>query len=490
MRSELFRRGLGNLVDGRNHSGAVSPLVTKRDGEDLDLLSQSVRDHYCCPDDFLDFALSGDLSSRESYFRFGPETLGYGRSWAGGRSDRAESSVHDALLDTVIQDSKLRLPFDPTEVIDNLRLERYPHRGLGRHENNLKKIYYWLRPFTNQSLRKQIQRFHARNWRKAPFPRWPVDTTVENICERILLLSLKAKGVERIPFVWFWPRGAKGCVLMTHDVETAAGRDFCKELLDLDDSFGVKGSFQIVPEGRYSVPGEFLDEIRNRGCEIAVQDLNHDGRLFDDRQEFVRRVGLIHQYAAEYGARGFRAAMLYRKVEWYDMLQVSFDMSIPNVAHLDPQRGGCCTVMPYFIGKILELPVTTVQDYMLFHLLNERSIALWKDQVELILEKNGLASFIVHPDYIRDHDTKPVYEELLKYLRGLGNKTPIWYALPSEIDAWWRARSQMLVVKDGDSWRIEGEGAERAVLAFAKDVDGKLVYEVEHVPSAELCACQ
>jgi hypothetical protein len=265
---------------------------------------------------------------------------------------------------------------------------------------------------------------------------------------------------------------------MTHDVETTAGRDFCGELLDIDDSFGLRASFQIVPEERYAVPAEFLDAIRNRGCEIAVQDLNHDGRLFDHKQEFLRRVALIHHYAAEYGARGFRAAMLYRKVEWYDALHLSFDMSMPNVAHLDPQRGGCCTVMPYFIGKILELPVTTIQDYTLFHLLNERSIELWKMQTERILEKNGLVSFIVHPDYITDRDTRSVYESLLRYLRDLRHTRPLWFALPSEIDSWWRARNQMSVVRDGNSWRIEGEGSDRAVLAFAKNVRGKLVYEL------------
>ena len=38
-----------------------------------------------------------------------------------------------------------------------------------------------------------------------------------------------------------------------------------------------------------------------------------------------------------------------------------------------------------FIGKMLELPVTTVQDYTLFHVLNERSIELWKSQIDLVL---------------------------------------------------------------------------------------------------------
>jgi hypothetical protein len=313
-----------------------------------------------------------------------------------------------------------------------------------------------------------------------------VDTTVENICEGLMLLSLRAKGMERIPFVWFWPQGVRGCVLMTHDVETAAGRDFCTELLDLDDGFGVKASYQIVPEKRYAVSTDFLDAIRGRGCEIAVQDLNHDGRLFDNQQEFLRRVALIHRYAAEYGARGFRAAVLYRKPEWFGALKFSFDMSMPNVAHLDPQRGGCCTVMPYFIGDVLELPLTTLQDYMLFHLLNERSIDLWKTQVKLILAKNGLASFIIHPDYIVERDTRSVYESLLKWLRDLREQESLWFALPSEIDSWWRARSRMSVVKDGEAWRIEGEGAERAVLAFAREVDGHLVYELAEAPQAQV----
>jgi hypothetical protein len=289
---------------------------------------------------------------------------------------------------------------------------------------------------------------------------------------------MEAKGVDRVPFVWFWPNGARGCLMMTHDVETETGRDSCADLMDIDDSFGIKASFQIVPEGRYAISHKFLAGIRNRGFDIGIQDLNHDGRLFDDREKFLRRVATINRYGGEYGAKGFRAAVLYRKPEWYDAFEFSFDMSIPNVAHLDPQRGGCCTVMPYFIRDILEIPVTTTQDYMQFHLLNQRCIDLWKTQIGLILEKNGLASFIVHPDYVVGHDTKSVYEDLLGYLQNLREKTEIWSALPADIDCWWRERSKMCVEGIGNSWRIVGEGAERAVLAYARNVDGKLVYEL------------
>ncbi len=138
--------------------------------------------------------------------------------------------------------------------------------------------------------------------------------------------------------------------------------------------------------------------------------------------------------------------------------------------------------MPYFIGDVLELPVTTIQDYTLFHVLGERSIDLWKAQTELILRENGLMSFNIHPDYVIGHDTFAVYKSLLKYLRDLCRKTPIWFVLPSQVDSWWRARNKMSVVKDGNFWRIAGDGAERAVLAFAKNVDGNLNYELAQAP--------
>src|SRR5260370_17199032 len=105
-------------------------------------------------------------------------------------------------------------------------------------------------------------------------------------------------------------------------------------------------------------------------------------------------------------------------------------MSIPNVAHLDPQRGGCCTVMPYFIGNMLELPVTTTQDYTLFHVLNELSIDLWKTQIDLILKKNGLLNFIVHPDYIFELVKYSIFEAFLACFRPSTHKLPLFFTLP------------------------------------------------------------
>jgi hypothetical protein len=442
-------------------------------------LTRAVSDRYRCPGGFLDFRLSERISPHPGYFQFGLDAICYGRTLSGSQQANLGSSLCDTLPKVSFDGTRLVLPFDPNEVIENLRLERYPCGQLGKYERALKGIYYRLRPFTNRWLRKGVQKLRAVNWQKQRFPRWPVDTTVENICESLLLLSLQSNRIDRIPFVWFWPGGARGCVSMTHDIEAVAGRNFCEQLLDIDASFGIKASYQVVPEEQYPVTPEFLNRLRDRGGEVCVQDLNHDGRLFDDREEFRRRAALINRYGREYAAKGFRSAVLYRRPEWYLDLDFTFDMSIPNVAALDPQRGGCCTVMPYFIGDILELPLTTIQDYSLFHVLNEHSIDLWKAQLELIFAKNGMASFIVHPDYIIESETQAVYRSLLTMLSELRERGDLWFALPGEIDSWWRARNRMSVVNDNGNWRVVGQGAERATLAFAQVVDGQLKYEIE-----------
>ena len=446
----------------------------------MSALTRALIEYFKCPPDFVNMELRDDRSPEAGFFQFGPGLVCYGRSTNRDPSRRVNDELYDAAPDVESAGSINRLPFDPTEVVDNFRLEKYPGIQGSWIRVAGKEAYYQLRPFLHRSVREAIQKFQLRGWERRFFPGWPVDFSVDNIHEQLLLLALRSSSADRIPFIWFWPQGKNGCVIMTHDVEGCAGKDYCVELMDIDESYGIKASFQLVPEGSYEVSHEFLNTIRQRGFEVGLQDLNHDGRLYDDRKEFLRRARLINQYAEEYGANGFRAAVLYRKPEWYDAFEFSFDTSIPNTARLDPQRGGCCTVMPYFIGKILELPVTTIQDYMLFNLLGEKSIELWKVQIASILNRKGLVNFIVHPDYLIDEEIASLYKKLLSHLAEIRSHGMTWFAVPAEVDAWWRQRSQMrLVAANGGQWKVEGKGAERAVVGYARNVEGRLVYELE-----------
>jgi hypothetical protein len=136
--------------------------------------------------------------------------------------------------------------------------------------------------------------------------------------------------------------------------------------------------------------------------------------------------------------------------------------------------------MPYFVGKILELPVTTTQDYTLFHILNDYSIDLWKSQMELIMEANGLMSFIVHPDYVTEVRERNVYQALLAHLAQLRQKEGIWIATPDEANAWWRQRAEMELVEDRDGLRIEGPGCERARIAYATENGDRVVFTLKN----------
>jgi hypothetical protein len=248
--------------------------------------------------------------------------------------------------------------------------------------------------------------------------------------------------------------------------------------MNLDDRYGIKASFQVIPQKRYEVPQDFVLEMRSRGFEFNIHDLNHDGHLYRKRDEFLRRAREINSYVHRYNARGFRAGAMYRNQDWYDAFDFSYDMSVPNVAHLEPMRGGCCTVMPYFVGKIVELPLTTLQDYSVFYILNEYSIETWKTQLNLLRNRNGLMSFITHPDYLIERRNRKVFEALLDYLRQIIAAEKIWAPLPGEVDRWWRDRNEMKLLRRGNAWEIVGPQSEKARVAYAVLDGDRLFYEI------------
>ena len=467
-------------IEGTKVVESEEPVIKKNQA------SRLLTDHFRCPDEFADLTVRENQSTDPGYFRFGNDVICYGQSSSGTPAASVAEPLRDVLQDVKSDGCSVQLPFDPAQIVNNLRHERYhSDHAFGRTANKssslVRKLYYLARPLLSVPLRKHLQRLYLGDWEKIPFPHWPVDFTVENIHEQLLALSMKSRNVSQIPFIWFWPKGALSCTAVTHDVESILGWDFCPQLMDLDDSFGIKSSFQVIPEERYPVQQERLLAMKERGFELNVHDLNHDGNLMTDKDEFLRRAPEINRHGKTFGALGFRSAVLYRNIDWHYALDFSYDMSIPNVAHLDPQRGGCCTVFPFFNGNILELPVTMSQDYSLFNILKDYSIDLWKRQISLIRQRHGLMQMIVHPDYIMEEPARRVYAELLGYLADLRDRGETWIALPAEVDKWWRLRNQLRLVNEDGSWRIEGEGAEKAQIAYANLVDGKLTYELDPI---------
>jgi hypothetical protein len=439
----------------------------------------AVTDFFRCPDAFAPLQGPEGLSEKPHYFSIGPDVLCYGRT---------DIHVSGNLLPQVTATrSGLRLPFDLAQAVESFHYEKYPLRelGLSRLGPNqlLGRLYYTVRPFLPDGWRRMLQRFYLRDWRRLPFPSWPVDFSADLLLEKLLAAAMIAQRVAQVPFVWFWPEGASAAATMTHDVETESGRDFVPTLMDVDEHFGIKASYQLVPEDRYEVPRSLRQLIRTRGCEVAVHGLNHHGNLFAEQETFLKQATRINHYLREFEAQGFRSPCMYRQADWLRALDIRFDMSVPNVAHLEPQRGGCCTVFPYFIGDILELPLTTIQDYSLFYILGTYSIEPWQEQIGMILRRHGLLSFIAHPDYLSEDRAMNVYRALLAHLTMLSREEHVWLALPSEINRWWRQRRNMTVVLADGYWTVDGPGRDRARIAFAR-VDGdRLRYAIADAPT-------
>ena len=54
-------------------------------------------------------------------------------------------------------------------------------------------------------------------------------------------------------------------------------------MMDLDDAFALKSAFQLIPQGQ-KTPGGCWQGASERGFEVNLHDLNHDGYLFSSRR--------------------------------------------------------------------------------------------------------------------------------------------------------------------------------------------------------------
>ena len=269
-------------------------------------------------------------------------------------------------------------------------------------------------------------------------------------------------GSERPPQDWpGWPGGKRFALVLTHDVEGAAGLTRCRELMKLEMELGFRSSFNFVPEGSYRVPAELREELTACGFEVGIHDLKHDGHLFDSHRGFKRRAVRINNYVHEWGASGFRSGFMLRNLDWLHDLDVKYDASTFDTDPFEPQPDGCHSVFPFwvprsdcnFVGEqkstinsyrrgYVELPYTLPQDSTLFLLLCENTIDIWRRKLDWIAEHGGMALLNTHPDYMAVDGSNPkhreypieFYRELLDYTR-TRHSGEYWPALPREVAA-------------------------------------------------------
>lgn len=289
--------------------------------------------------------------------------------------------------------------------------------------------YYLLKPLIPRRLQISMRRARARWKLKTHANVWPID-------ERAAVPPPGWKG---------WPDGKKFAFVITHDVDTEAGLNRCRDLMKVDQEFGFVSSFNFVPE-KYDVPADLREELTRNGFEVGVHDMRHDGKLFRSRREFQEAAKSINRYLREWNAVGFRAGAMHHNAEWIHDLDIQYDSSTFDTDPFEPQPDGTRTIFPFWVPDknkkrgYIEIPYTLPQDFTLFVILLEKTIDIWKKKANWIRDKGGIALLNVHPDYINFDNTKnylekydvKYYFELLKYI-SKSFHDEFWNTVPREI---------------------------------------------------------
>lgn len=364
-------------------------------------------------------------------------------------------------------DGSVLLPFDPAEMIENCWSERYRSIGTrGVVSTGLglaRRGYYRLRPYLPRSLQIRLRQLFSGLQQRATFPAWPVERALHDLYGLLFDLVASVAG-EQVPYVSLWPYGHQWALVLTHDVETAVGYEHLHLLRDLEASMGLRSSWNFVPR-RYDTDERVVRDLQGAGFEVGVHGLVHDGHDLGNLRTFRQRLPEIHRHASRWGAVGFRSPALHRVWEWMPELAFDYDSSYPDTDPYQPLPGGCCSVLPYHNGSLVELPITLAQDFVMFDLLQNRDEALWLEKVEYVRRCGGMALVLTHPDYMLERPRLEAYERFLAAVR---DDPVVWKALPAEVAAWWRRRSVSCVQWQDGRYQVAGP-AEGAHVAFAGD---------------------
>lgn len=340
--------------------------------------------------------------------------------------------------------------------------ERY--RGKSRKRSPMLAAYYGVKPLLPRPLQLAMRRLYAKRQARTTFPRWPIEPLLVERRQAALRAALDRNGGEPMPTIASWPEGKRFAAILTHDVEGPSGVANVRRIIDIERRHGFVSSWNFVADW-YSIEAGLFDHVRAAGCEVGLHGIKHDCRLFKSRSYFEAELPAIHRYLADWNAIGFRSPATHRNADWMPELGALYDSSFPDTDPFEPQAGGCCSILPYFLDGLVELPITLVQDHTLWEILRQDTIEIWTQKSDWVAANGGLINLITHPDYLDTPVRLRMYEEFLEYLAGLQAG---WYALPREVAAWWHTRAGLRCVETGDEARIEGAGAERASLAWVQ----------------------
>lgn len=322
------------------------------------------------------------------------------------------------------------------EALAALVLTETYRDGGDQAKSPLLRTYYLVRPLLPRAVQIRMRQIWARGRERRAVLAWPADSTFVSLAEAYLALRL-LHGPADATVARLWPAGSRAAATLTHDVEGPRGQERCWKLAELEMRHGVRSCFNFVAE-RYPVDRALMRRLQDAGFEIGLHGIKHDGKKFRSRALFESRLRAMPRYRDEWGVVGFRSPATHRRWDWMTELPFTYDSSYPDTDPYEPMAGGCGSPWPFAIGPLVEVPITQPQDHTLWEILRRPALPVWESKLSWLQRCGGLATTIVHPDYLETESRWREYEAYLERLR-LAEDT--WIALPRDVAAWWRRRA-------------------------------------------------
>lgn len=218
----------------------------------------------------------------------------------------------------------------------------------------------------------------------------------------------------------------------------------------MESRLGFISSYNFIPCG-YQTPEEIRKRLNNSGFEVGVHGLTHDGRLFLNYKNFFKVIPEINRFLKEWDAIGFTSPSMLTCLKWIADLNIEYSCSSFDTDPFEPRPFGVATIYPFYVSNVsnsrtyVELPYTLPQDHSLFLLLGQKNIKIWKDKLDWVAEKGGVALLNTHPDYMNFESNKYSYDKypashyfhLLEYVR-IRYSGQYWNCLPASLARFWR----------------------------------------------------
>jgi len=221
-----------------------------------------------------------------------------------------------------------------------------------------------------------------------------------------------------------WDKDKKAALCLTHDVDYFEDYQNIDYIVDMEQRFNFKSSFNFLTSWDYKIEKQVLRRLLNNGFEIGLHGDTHDIAFGYRNKEKI--ITTLKKALDKLGVEvtGFRAptlAITTRALEVLEELKFKYDTSILVYQVV------ICFPYQYPGLNIWEFPLT-LQDDFLFrerNLTQGKGFEFTREIIASIVKLGGLVVLNLHPQISKAHSL--FYERLLHFI---SQQKDIWQVTP------------------------------------------------------------